>query len=75
VNFVQLAFAASTTYQNFNLTNGSMTGTAGAGSVVYEWNGWYRCTVKFVSTLGTNAGQGIVIASSMSDVRLSPNLW
>ena len=75
VNFVQLAFAASTTYQNFNLTNGSMTGTAGAGSVVDEWNGWYRCTVKFVSTLGTNAGQGIVIISSMGDGRLSANLW
>ena len=75
VNFVQLAFAASTAYQNFNLTNGSMTGTAGAGSVVDEWNGWYRCTVKFVSTLGTNAGQGIVIISSMGDGRLSANLW
>lgn len=75
VNYVQLAFAASTTYQNFDLTNWSMTGTAGAGSVVYEWNGWYRCTVKFVSTLGTNAGQGIVIVSSMSDWRLAPNLW
>ena len=75
VNYVQLAFAASTTYQNFNLTNWSMTGTAGAGSVVDEWNGWYRCTVKFVSTLGTNAGQGIVIISSMSDGRLQSNLW
>lgn len=75
VNFVQLAFAASTTYQNFDLTNGSMTGTAGAGSVVYEWNGWYRCSVTFISTLGTNAGQGIVIVSSMSDGRLSANLW
>ena len=75
VNFVQLASAASTAYQNFNLTNWSMAGTAGAGSVVDEWNGWYRCTVKFVSTLGTNAGQGIVIISSMSDVRLSDNLW
>jgi hypothetical protein len=75
VNFVQLAFAASTTYQNFDLTNGSMTGTAGAGSVVDEWNGWYRCTVKFVSTLGTNAGQGIVIVSSMGDARLLANLW
>jgi len=75
VNFVQLAFAASTTYQNFDLTNWSMTGTAGAGSVVDEWNGWYRCTVKFVSTLGTNAGQGIVIISSMGDARLSANLW
>lgn len=75
VNYVQLAFAASTAYQNFNLTNWSMTGTAGAGSVVDEWNGWYRCTVKFVSTLGTNAGQGIVIISSMSDWRLQSNLW
>ena len=75
VNYVQLAFAASTAYQNFDLTNWSMTGTAGAGSVVDEWNGWYRCTVKFVSTLGTNAGQGIVIVSSMSDWRLSANLW
>ncbi len=75
VNFVQLAFAASTTYQNFDLTNWSMAGTAGAGSVVDEWNGWYRCTVKFVSTLGTNAGQGIVIISSMSDARLLANLW
>lgn len=75
VNFVQLAFAASTTYQNFDLTNGSMTGTAGAGSVVDEWNGWYRCSVTFISTLGTNAGQGIVIVSSMSDGRLSANLW
>ena len=75
VNYVQLAFAASTTYQNFNLTNWSMTGTAGAGSVVDEWNGWYRCTVKFVSTLGTNAGQAIAIISSMSDWRLQSNLW
>ena len=75
VNYVQLAFAASTAYQNFNLTNWSMTGTAGAGSVVDEWNGWYRCTVKFVSTLGTNAGQGIAIISSMSDGRLQSNLW
>ena len=75
VNFVQLAFAASTTYQNFDLTNWSMAGTAGAGSVVDEWNGWYRCTVKFVSTLGTNAAQGIIIVSSMSDGRLSANLW
>ena len=75
VNFVQLAFAASTTYQNFDLTNGSMTGTAGAGSVVDEWNGWYRCSVTFISTLGTNAGQGIVIVSSMSDGRLFANLW
>lgn len=75
VNYVQLAFAASTAYQNFDLTNWSMTGTAGAGSVVDEWNGWYRCTVKFVSTLGTNAGQGIVIISSMSDGRLASNLW
>lgn len=75
VNYVQLAFAASTAYQNFDLTNWSMTGTAGAGSVVDEWNGWYRCTVKFVSTLGTNAGQGIVIISSMSDWRLASNLW
>ena len=75
VNYVQLAFAASTAYQNFNLTNWSMTGTAGAGSVVDEWNGWYRCTVKFVSTLGTNAGQAIVIISSMSDGRLQSNLW
>lgn len=74
MNFVQLAFAASTTYQNFNLTNGAMTGTSGAGSVVYEGDGWYRCTVKFVPTLGTNAGQGIVIISSMSDARLSANL-
>jgi len=75
VNFVQLASAASTAYQNFDLTNWSMTGTAGAGSVVDEWNGWYRCTVKFVSTLGTNAGQGIVIISSMGDARLLANLW
>jgi len=75
VNFVQLAFAASTSYQNFDLTNWSMTGTAGVGSVVDEWNGWYRCTVKFVSTLGTNAGQGIVIVSSMGDARLAANLW
>ena len=75
VNYVQLAFAASTAYQNFNLTNWSMTGTAGAGSVVDEWNGWYRCTVKFVSTLGTNAGQGIAIISSMSDGRLQSSLW
>ena len=75
VNYVQLAFAASTAYQNFDLTNWSMTGTAGAGSVVDEWNGWYRCTVKFVSTLGTNAWQGIVIVSSMSDARLLANLW
>ena len=75
VNFVQLAFAASTTYQNFDLTNGSMTGTAGAGSVVSEWDGWYRCSVTFISTLGTNAGQGIVIISSMSDGRLAANLW
>ena len=75
VNFVQLAFAASTTYQNFDLTNGAMTGTAGAGSVVYEGDGWYRCTVKFVSALGTIAGQGIVIISSMSDARLLANLW
>lgn len=75
VNFVQLAFAASTTYQNFNLTNGSMTGTAGAGSVVSEWDGWYRCSVTFIATLGTNAGQGIVIVSSMSDGRLPANLW
>ena len=75
VNFVQLATAASTAYQNFDLTNWSMAGTAGAGSVVDEWNGWYRCTVKFVSTLGTHAGQGIVIISSMSDARLLANLW
>jgi len=75
VNFVQLAFAASTAYQNFDLTNWSMAGTAGVGSVVDEWNGWYRCTVKFVSTLATNAGQGIVIISSMSDARLLANLW
>ena len=75
VNYVQLAFAASTAYQNFDLTNWSMAGTAGVGSVVDEWNGWYRCTVKFVSTLGTNAGQGIVIISSMSDWRLPANLW
>lgn len=74
-NFVQLALAASTTYQNFDLTNWSMAGTAGAGSVVYEWNGWYRCTVKFVSTLATNAGQGIVMVSSMSDGWVQPNLW
>lgn len=75
VNYVQLALAASTAYQNFDLTNWSMTGTAGAGSVVDEWNGWYRCTVKFVSTLGTNAWQGIVIISSMSDERLPFILW
>lgn len=75
VNFVQLAFAASTTYQNFDLTNGSMTGTAGAGSIVSEWDGWYRCSVTFISTLGTNAGQGIGIVSSMSDGWVQPNLW
>ena len=51
-----------------------MAGTAGAGSVVYEGDGWYRCTVKFVSALGTIAGQGIVIISSMSDARLAANL-
>ena len=75
VNFVQLAFAASTAYQNFDLTNWSMTGTAGAGSVVDEWNGWYRCTVKFVSTLGTNASQGIIIVPSIGWWRLFPYLW
>lgn len=70
-DFAQLmtAGAVSVNYQNFDLINGVMTGTAGVGTMVDEWDGWWRCSMRIDSIATLSAYCYILIPSSMSDTR------
>ena len=72
-SFLQIAGSTgfSTTYQNFNLSDGTLGSTnGGIATITNIGNGWYRCTYTLTSTL---TGQGrfvIAIVSLSTSVRL-----
>lgn len=66
----------SNDYANFDIANGTVTaGTAGAGSITALSNGWYRISLKFLTTAGGSNVVNLVTITSGSAARASPYLW
>ena len=74
--FIQMLVSSSVTssYQNFDLTNGTCAGTASAGTITAEGNGWYRCSMSFTSIGTTAALTYALLANSLADTRFQAYL-
>mgnify|MGYP000092971075 FL=1 len=65
----------SNDYANFDIANGTVTaGTAGAGSITALSNGWYRISLKFLTTTGGSNVANLTTITSGSAARASSYL-
>lgn len=66
--------SVTSSYQNFDLTNGTCSGTASVGTITAEGDGWYRCSMSFTSLGTTAALTYALLANSLADTRFQAYL-
>lgn len=69
----QGASHGSTYYANFNLSNGTLGNTGGAGvvaTITSVSDGWYRCSIAAAATATASAGLVVLSVTSTTDGRL-----
>lgn len=66
--------SVTSSYQNFDLTNGTCSGTASVGTITAEGDGWYRCSMSFTSVGTTAALTYALLANSLADARFQAYL-
>ena len=53
--FIQFLLGTDATpFANFDLVNGTASATGSTATIVSAGSGWYRCSMSFTSTIGTN---------------------
>jgi hypothetical protein len=72
-NFIQLMLGTdSSLFANFNISTGAVTASTGCvASVVSAGNGWYRCSIAYTTTIGTDLF--VLAVDNGTDGRFSPS--